>query len=221
MTYAQEWDQEFDILYNSINSNVAPSLDAYEKSVFLTLAQETIVKSLYNGDALGADAFESTEAVRRSLNNLIQEVIISPNDVKSNLGNTLYNLPTDVLYIVYEELRDENSGDSVIIPVTHDEYFKIKNNPFKGPSAKRVLRLDSGINNDEQKQQIELVGANGNYLCRYIKKPYPILLVDLSGTTDYINGQQIPLSRVCELDESLHRTILQTAVNLAISTYTK
>ena len=38
MTTAQEWEQEFDILYNSINSNTAPALDSYEKSVFLTMA---------------------------------------------------------------------------------------------------------------------------------------------------------------------------------------
>jgi hypothetical protein len=38
MTTAQEWEQEFDLLYNNINSNLAPALDTYEKSVFLTMA---------------------------------------------------------------------------------------------------------------------------------------------------------------------------------------
>lgn len=43
-----EFSNEFDILYNSITSNQAPGLDEYEKSVFLTKAQDEIVKSYFN-----------------------------------------------------------------------------------------------------------------------------------------------------------------------------
>lgn len=43
-----ELSYEFDILYNSITSNQAPGLDEYEKSVFLTKAQDEIVKSYFN-----------------------------------------------------------------------------------------------------------------------------------------------------------------------------
>ena len=38
-----EFSNEFDVLYQNIASNQAPGLDAYEKSVFLTMAQEQIV----------------------------------------------------------------------------------------------------------------------------------------------------------------------------------
>lgn len=43
-----EFSNEFDVLYNSITSNQAPGLDEYEKSVFLTKAQDEIVKSYFN-----------------------------------------------------------------------------------------------------------------------------------------------------------------------------
>ena len=43
-----EFLNEFDVLYNSITSNQAPGLDEYEKSVFLTKAQDEIVKSYFN-----------------------------------------------------------------------------------------------------------------------------------------------------------------------------
>lgn len=43
-----EFNNEFDVLYNSITSNQAPGLDEYEKSVFLTKAQDEIVKSYFN-----------------------------------------------------------------------------------------------------------------------------------------------------------------------------
>lgn len=44
----QEFDNEFDVLYNNITSNQAPGLDAYEKSVFLTKAQDEILKAYFN-----------------------------------------------------------------------------------------------------------------------------------------------------------------------------
>ena len=44
----QEFSNEFDVLYNNIMSNQAPGLDEYEKSVFLTKAQDEIVKSYFD-----------------------------------------------------------------------------------------------------------------------------------------------------------------------------
>lgn len=43
-----EFSNEFDILYNNIMSNQAPGLNEYEKSVFLTKAQDEIVKAYFN-----------------------------------------------------------------------------------------------------------------------------------------------------------------------------
>ena len=44
----QEFSNEFDVLYNNITSNQATGLDEYEKSVFLTKAQDEIIKSYFN-----------------------------------------------------------------------------------------------------------------------------------------------------------------------------
>jgi hypothetical protein len=62
---ASEFEREFDILYNNITSNSAPSIDAYEKSVFLTKAQEEIVTALYDG------TFEGSEKLIEYLNDLV------------------------------------------------------------------------------------------------------------------------------------------------------
>ena len=43
-----EFSNQFDVLYNNIMSNQAPGLDEYEKSVFLTKAQNEIVLSYFN-----------------------------------------------------------------------------------------------------------------------------------------------------------------------------
>lgn len=44
----QEFSNEFDVLYNNITSNQSPGLDEYEKSVFLTKAQDEVVKAYFN-----------------------------------------------------------------------------------------------------------------------------------------------------------------------------
>lgn len=212
MKTAQEWEQEFDILYNSINSNVAPALDSYEKSVLLTMAQEQVVKALYTGSTDGG--FEASEANRRSLDTLVKEVTLQ--SAKKGEFGTIYYLTPDVLYIVYEAITCDsccNKLGQIVVPTSHDEFYKTYHNPFKGPNSTRALRLDIGPDT------VEIVGGNGNYFIRYLRKPYPIILQDLSETTDYINGQQTPHRNVCELDESLHRNILTTAVNLAQTIY--
>lgn len=43
-----EFSTEFDVLFNNITSNQAPGLDEYEKSVFLTKAQDEILKAYFN-----------------------------------------------------------------------------------------------------------------------------------------------------------------------------
>ncbi len=63
----EEFSNGFDILINSY-SNLEPfglsqsplSFDEYEKSIFLTKAQEEIAEGLYTGKAIG-DSFEDTE----------------------------------------------------------------------------------------------------------------------------------------------------------------
>lgn len=52
-----EFSNEFDILYNNISSNAAPGVTEYEKSVFLTMAQEELVKEIYG-------VYEQNEEIR-------------------------------------------------------------------------------------------------------------------------------------------------------------
>lgn len=47
-TLNQEFSDQFDVYYNNISSNQAPGLDPYEKSLFLTRAQDDVVKSYFS-----------------------------------------------------------------------------------------------------------------------------------------------------------------------------
>lgn len=227
----QEFSNEFDILYNNIMSNQAPGLDEYEKSVFLTQAQENIIRACYQGNSAGLGPFENTELVRRELSNLIVTEKLDRSAYYSGIANIqigngqLWSIPSEVLYII-QEYYETNTLDKInIIPITNDEIQKIKKNPFRGPSRDRILRLDYNNNKvililpdsidtfvDDQEPY---------YVITYLRKPYPIILTDLSDNNLSINGKTSPLdpNNPCELSSSIHRLILTQAVSLAAAAY--
>lgn len=217
----QEFSNEFDILYNNIMSNQAPGLDAYEKSVFLTQAQEDVVKAYYQGSSTGIGPFENTEAVRRSLAELIETRGYSykPNSSPTKLAKeVVYQLDPDVWFIVQEHIVDQNQNIINVIPTQYDELSKLRKNPFRGPSKDRILRIDYKDNS-----VILFIGNNNidlqgeNYVVTFVKQPKPIILEDLTDISLSINGESTPST--CQLHSSIHRLILTQAVQLAAAAY--
>ena len=244
MDTVQEWSDAFDVLLNSHSQKALPGdtagvsdivLDGYEKSVFLTQAQEEVVINLYNGKNIYGDSFESTEEIRRYLDSLIVTAT-SPNrdgitppegeDLEKESSalinikdeySTIYKLPKSLAYITLEKIK-YNSEDSCVTfwdasvqPVTHDEYNMVKNNPFRGATKYKALRLDYG------ESRVEIISKYpiSEYYIKYLKKPRPIILVDLTNEGLDINGEQEP--QTCELNSMLHHTILTRAVALAVA----
>nr|DAL35214.1 MAG TPA_asm: hypothetical protein [Bacteriophage sp.] len=196
------------------------TLDEYEKSVFLTKAQEEIVLSLYNGKNPYGEAFEGTEELRRYLSNLITEKYLKPitNTSGTPLGlesrSKFFTLPEDLWFITLESVVVDNSkcGAEIIMkvyPVKQDEYQVIKDNPFRGANDRRALRLDLSEGNVEIicKYMITI------YYIRYIKKIPPIILEDLPNDLT-IEGKSEASD--CILHEALHQKILDRAVQLAL-----
>lgn len=227
----QEFSNEFDTLLNSYST--APpygdenrldiTLDEYEKSVFLTKAQEEIVVELYAGKNQFGESFERTEEIRRYLSDLIKTVVLS-DKLTGHVGlsktSMFFELPEDVWFITYESatLKDERLGcldgeEATIVPVTQDEYYRIAKNPFRGPSKGRAVRLDIGDG------VIEIISDYNidKYLVRYLSRPKPIVLVDLGELS--VNG--IKVRTECELNPVIHRAILERAVRLAIISKTQ
>lgn len=227
----QEFSNEFDTLLNSY-STVPPygdenklgiTLDEYEKSVFLTKAQEEIVVESYTGKNQFGESFERTEEIRRYLSDLVKTVVLS-DKLTGHVGlsktSMFFQLPEDVWFITYESatLKDERLGcldgeEATIVPVTQDEYYRIAKNPFRGPSKGRAVRLDIGDG------VIEIISDYNidKYLVRYLSRPKPIVLVDLSELS--VNG--IKVRTECELNPVIHRAILERAVRLAIISKTQ
>lgn len=214
----QEFSNEFDILYNNIASNQAPGLDEYEKSVFLTSAQENLVLEIISGKSPLGDSFEKTEEVRRYLSDIVKTaemVKYDGNDIiKLTDKSVLYNIPTDLWHITYETVKFNDSSIKCVpnkaievTPVTQDEFSRIIKNPFRNPSTNRVLRLDIG-------GKIELVSNYDiqSYTIRYVKTLEPIILEALpEGLT--IKGKSQKTE--CKLNPALHEAILGRAVQLA------
>lgn len=211
----EELSNEFDILINNIN--VGLEFDEYEKSMFLTKAQEDIVTSLYRGNLIG-ESFERTEELRRYLSDLVNTYNTSEKLECEGITNNSYffKIPDDVLFITYEAVvsQDEKLGCSKnttmeVVPVTQDEFHRIRNNPFRMPNKRRVLRLDI------QDQIVELISYYeiDKYIIRYLKKPDPIVLTNLPQGLS-INKETIATE--CKLNPAVHRTILEVAVNMAI-----
>lgn len=221
----QEFSNTFDTLLqpyitkdiNGNQNNLA--FDEYEKSVFLTKAQEQIVLELYQ-------ELEQSEEIRKYLSNLIKTdnyVPVGEQDetlINDNFKSYKVEISNDILFMIYEQctLSDENNciNNKVVsvVPTIHDDLDKVLKNPFKSPNSRKVIRLDFD-------NKIELISKYNisNYKVRYLKKPNPIILVELednlsinNGDTKVSNGETNPI---------LHERIVQRAVQLAVQSKVK
>lgn len=211
----KEFSNEFDILYNNLMSNNAAPLNEYEKSVLLTQSQESIVIDIYNGRFNG-ESFENTEEVTEYISNLVKEVTLSDKiENEAHKNSIFFQLPEDLWFITYESvnLSDESLGcannkDVIVVPVSQDNFHNVSRSPFRGPNDRRVLRLTIGT-------KAELVSKYNikSYTVRYLSRPDPIILEDLTGYGVSINNE----TRVteCKLNPVIHRAILNRAVSLA------
>lgn len=224
-----EFSDAFDIM---LNSHSAPAiygepssrqfitLDEYEKSLFLTKAQEELVVNLYAGRTPFGAAFEGTEELRRYLSNLIKEARKKP--IENTNGNILgadsnskfFTLPEDLWFITYESVTIGNEkckGKNImkVVPMRQDEYQNIKDNPFRGANDRRALRLDLSEGNIEIICKYQVT----DYFVRYIRKASPIILIDLP---DNLTIEGKSKESKCELHEALHQKILEIAVGRAL-----
>jgi len=221
----KEFSDGFSTLLNSFGITPNITLDEYEKSTFLTNAQEQLIIDIYSGrNVIYGKSFEQTEEIRRYLSNLV-ETYETSTKVTGKLGlsqdSVFFEIPQDTWFITYEVafLKDSRLGcldgiEASVVPLPQDDLYRAKDNPFRGPSKDRVLRLD--IKSD----LAELISKYNvdKYLMRYISQPTPIILVDLPDGLS-ING--ISTESECELNPVVHRAILERAVQLAIISKTQ
>ena len=220
----QEFSDQFDVLYNNITSNQAPGLDEFEKSVFLTKAQDEIVKAYFNPRLnKPQEGFDDNEKRQIDFSMIMRTKTYSSFtaamfDNKSNSKRVA--LDKDIMMFINEFADVTRDGKSVrltVIPLDYREYSRLMSKPYKRPlqyQAWRILDNSNSVNNAEL-----VIGPNDTltkYSIRYVKRPKAIILSNLDGVS--LDG--ISTKQECELDPILHPEILQRAVELAKAAYT-
>lgn len=220
----REFSSEFDVLIQAYSSQSSQGyidnlvFTEYEKSVFLTRAQEELVISLYNGRNINGDSFEGSEEARRYLNSLVKTKSLNQiqSDGAISKQSVFYEIDdNDVWFITFEQVELQSDDRCIdgkivqVIPAQQDQIHRLRNNPFRGPSDNKVLRLDAG------KNMIELISKYPikQYTIRYLSRPLPIILEKLFDNL-LINKRNEETE--CQLSPVFHRTILDRAVHMAL-----
>ena len=220
-----EFNVEFDIYYNNISSNQAPGLNTYEKSVFLTKGQEEILKNHFNpkGNKY-IEGFDDNEKRQADFSAIIVTKALSSGTLPEeepqiDERSVLFTAPDNLLFSLNERLLDQDTGVGYNIkPISYQEYSRLMNKPYAMPLKRQAWRLIHTTSDGDILYEVISNAPEDNeltYIIRYVRTPKPIILEDLEG--DYeglsINGETE--ASECELNPSLHREILQRAVELA------
>ena len=227
----QEFNTEFDVLYNNIASNGAPGINEYEKSVFLTKAQNELIKAYflkvsnklqsgYDDNALQQTNFSNLIVLKTYQNNDLEEAKYS-----SIANSKSVVMPKNSLFILNEQLlvTDTNNKNKtlIVVPINGDAYSRLLSKPFKRPLKNQAWRLDVNMESTKDEQCADLIPTAGTtikgYQIRYVKKPTPIILTTLEDGIR-IDGEFEEMT--CKLNPILHPEVLQRAVEFAKASYT-
>ena len=237
----QEFSASFDTILNSyiskskdfgdVSSPISLDLDEYEKSVFLTLAQDIVVYSYFDISLDGASSgFDSSERRQIDFSNLIKVAEITPTTPSITHyaeGSSIVEMPSDILRILNERVTGGNNT-YVVVPINYKEYDRVCSKPYAKPFKRQAWRLfqsnKSGNNIDRYSELlIPTTDTITKYTVRYVRKPGPIILTDLTAT-NYNFGSELSINgqttvSECELDSTIHTDILYKAVELALARY--
>ena len=220
---------EFSTLFNNIMSNQAPGLNDYEISVFLTKAQDEVVKNRVSARSRGNVlqlGFDDSQKRQIDFSGLVRTVSPSAYTgaiTKIDSRSTAYGLPQGILVLLNETVSiTGNTTPLQIVPLGFDEYTRLMNKPYKYPLKNQAWRLMNSVANNGNKVVEIIVGPSSTisaYTIRYVTQPTPIVISDLPsglplGLFDG-EGNKITTATPCALDPELHEDIVQRAVELA------
>lgn len=253
----QEFSDAFDTLLNSYASQAVFGegasksevvLDEYEKSVLLTQAQDTVVKSYFYGNQ-NSQGQGFDDSIRRQVDfsSLIKIATLDKAEDQESVFDDrgiIYTMPpkvvdgqsvpntTDVLYILNEKLivkqgENEKGKDYVVIPLNYKEYDREMSKAYAQPFKKQAWRLfqNNQTGFDVQSELIPMWN-----IAEEVKEEGPIILTyrvryvkrpDPIVLTDLPNGLTVDgVSKVseCTLNPIVHIDILNKAVEIALTT---
>ena len=179
---ANEFSQEFDILYNNIASNQAPGLTEYEKSVFLTKAQDEIIKNYFTDKPNGNKYQEGIEDSAKRYSDFSCLITVKSIQAQAHSDETsidargqICTLPEDLMISLNERFK-VGETEYQVIPLTLAEYQKLMSRPSGDPLKRQVWKLMG--NSATGNGSIEIIShwkdsrTNSNKLIiRYVRSP--------------------------------------------------
>ena len=161
-----EFSDQFDVQYNNVTSNQAPGLDEYEKCVFLTKAQDELIKNYFlpqsNLKQAGFDGNQKRQMdfslLMRSANCAKATVSSGDTDVatlfkfKFDPRSVLYIMPEDLFIPINESIQLVERGPNIsdpfilkyqrqVIPLSYETYTNLMSKPYKEPLKNQAWRL--------------------------------------------------------------------------------
>lgn len=155
----QEFSNEFDVLYNNIMSNQAPGLDEYEKSIFLTKAQEELVRDYFNSrNVKNAQGFDDNQKRQYDFSTLLSSItlpdfidtyralsvsgLVTYNTIFDNRAK-IYIAPSDLFLVINESIEDSAKRRYSVLPISYDEYNRLMLKPYGFPLKRQAWRIIS------------------------------------------------------------------------------
>ena len=233
-----EFSTQFDILYNNITSNKAPGLNEYEKSVFLTTAQEQIVKNHFNAKSTGnntKEGFDENPKRQMEFSTLLTTLSLTKVNIDKSSLFDQRSIPfyyPDTIFIVLNEQIYSDLIPYTVVPISYTEYARLMSKPYKYPPKYQAWKLPTFSKGDDlhsnygqtitkaKDSVVEIIGVfknedNIGYKVRFLRRPKPIILTDIHDIDSSLTIQGEHIEMTSELPESLHNEILQRAVELA------
>jgi len=226
---ATEMGYEFDVGYDRITNFDAPGYTSKEKSTFLTKAQESLVKDVYNGNAFVEENKRILGRLKTSSEILAAAMAAGPytNSRWATLPTTAFGVINEVAVLTTNSSHFYAStafSDVRVKPVDDDYYHLNINNPYKKPNHTKIWRLDIGDIINELHKLVYIIEANTTLtsirVYHYLK-PAPIIIEDSTygagdGSIDGVSLTSFTAANLdCVLNKITHREIVDRAVKLA------
>ena len=184
----EEMSNEFDILYNQVNSNQAPGVDEYEKTVFLTKAQDDVIKMYFDprGNKF-QEGFDGSQKRQYDFSTILTHTKldrITDNTYESYDPRALsFKLPKDFFLStnesIVEKMNDREDIVYQIIPISYYDYGRLMQKPYKYPPKRSVWRLitenidtrsESKTNTSSQNNDVQQAPKVNRTVCEIIGK---------------------------------------------------
>lgn len=216
MSSIANWHLQFKIGYDKTDSLNYPNFLPEEIDVFLNKAIERFIEQRAYGTNSKKEGLEETQKRLDDLRNIIKNYTTTTftNTVNNKPNGVFITLPEDYRHAIQEDIKINytlctgtlTNKIAKVIPVTHDRYNRIIEDPFNKPYEDQIIRMGYEGNT------LELI-TDGNttvntYYLRYIKTPPKV---------QYGSTYSTPTTDVdCILADSCHFEIIDIAVDLAL-----